>query len=119
MRGTLALLLVALVGCTTTTNVRLLPDRDTGNIETLWKNQTIASGNKFSVEISDSIFVDRSITFLKDGRPIAKKEFEKTLSIPVLLLGWLAFGIPYIWLTPAKETQTFDLTPYLSESGKQ
>ena len=99
-----------LTHCTTSTHVRLLPAKETAEIETLWKNKTVGKGSEFNMELSDSIFEERDIIFLQNGKPIGTEKLEVNVSVPVLFLGWLAFGIPYIWMTPVRENQTFDLS---------
>ncbi|HMV43237.1 MAG TPA: hypothetical protein PK079_12655 [Leptospiraceae bacterium] len=111
-------LLLFLLQCTSTANVKLLPTNEVSGIETIWKNKTVGKGSDFSIKVSSFLFEDRNLFFLKDGKPIGKGELKITPSVPLLLLGWIPLGIPYLWLATVSEQQTFDLTVDLKRAAE-
>lgn len=112
----LILTLLAFAQCTTNTNVKLLPAKDAATIETLWKNKTVGKGADFSLTVSNFIFEDRNLVFLKDGKPISKVEMQITPSVPLLFVGWIGLGIPYLWIASVPEQQTIDLSNELKRT---
>jgi hypothetical protein len=98
---------------------KLLPAKEAANIETVWKNKTVGKSSEFTMTISNFIFEDRYLTFLKEGKPIAKVHMEVTPSLPVLFLGWLALGIPYLWITSVKEYQMIDLSTEIKRAATE
>ena len=99
-----------LAQCSTTTNIKLLPSKDSANVEIVWKGKTVGKGPEFTLKVSNFILEDRNLILLKDGRELSKVQLEVTPSLPVLFLGWLAFGIPYLWISSVKEYHMFDLS---------
>jgi|JI10StandDraft_1071094.scaffolds.fasta_scaffold00238_12 hypothetical protein len=108
-----------LIKCSSTTNIKLLPAKEAANIETVWKNKTVGKSSEFTMTISNFIFEDRYLTFLKEGKPIAKVHMEVTPSLPVLFLGWLALGIPYLWIASVKEYQMIDLSTEIKRAATE
>ncbi len=107
------------VNCSTTTNIKLLPVKDSANLEAIWKNKTVGKGAEFSMTVSNFIFEDRYITILKEGKPIASVQLEVTPHLPVLFLGWLALGIPYLWIASVKDYQLIDLSGELKRASAE
>ena len=62
---------------------------------------------------------DRDLILLKEGKQLTKVQLEITPSLPVLFFGWLAFGIPYLWVSAVKEYQMFDLSVDLKRAATE
>ncbi len=110
---------LTLTQCSTTTNVKLLPAKDSANVEAIWKGKTVGKGAEFSLTVSNFILEDRDLILLKEGKQLTKVHLEVTPSLPVLFLGWLAFGIPYLWVSAVKEYQMFDLSVDLKRAATE
>ncbi len=108
-----------LIQCSTTTNIKLLPAKDSANLEAIWKNKTVGKGSEFTLTVSNFIFEDRNLTFLKEGKPIAKVQLEVTPYLPSLFLGWFTLGIPFLWITSVKEQQLIDLSMDLKRASTE
>ena len=110
---------LTLTQCSTTTNVKLLPAKDSANVEAIWKGKTVGKGAEFSLTVSNFILEDRDLILLKEGKQLTKVQLEITPSLPGLFFGWLAFGIPYLWVSAVKEYQMFDLSVDLKRAATE
>lgn len=79
---------LTLTQCSTTTNVKLLPAKDSANVEAIWKGKTVGKGAEFSLTVSNFILEDRDLILLKEGKQLTKVQLEITPSLPVLFF-WL------------------------------
>ena len=88
-------------------------------VEAIWKGKTVGKGAEFSLTVSNFILEDRDLILLKEGKQLTKVQLEITPSLPVLFFGWLAFGIPYLWVSAVKEYQMFDLSVDLKRAATE